>query len=82
MPGSVLKCEERAVTVSECDQAQNAGTQRFSSRQPAADPAAWADPSAFLPVIGQKSSSSGIGPQLLSKYRQLLKSNSCSTCQL
>jgi len=34
--------------------------------------------SAFSPLIGQKSSSSGIESQLLTNYRQLSTGNSCS----
>ena len=56
----------------------NAGTQYFSSSQPTADRAAWADPGAFPLLIGQKSSSSGIGPQSRSKFRQSRRSNSYS----
>jgi len=54
------------------------GTRYFASSQPTADRAAWADPGAFPLLIGQKSSSSGIGPQSLSKFRQSGRSNTCS----
>ena len=44
--------------------------------------AAWADPGAFPLLIGQKYSSSGKGPQSLSKFRELRRSDRFSRTRL